>query len=244
MERKYKILYIIISYCLTLINILLAFWLNIKSKTLYEITEEDSQLQYEYLTEILIISFFKLLITICIFDIGYFLVNLFFTYCFCKFEEDENIKIPINQGNKFSNLVIEFLFFFLIKGIALGFACFYSIEIIEETKRIINDYSNPQTKEQLELLKSIKNHTYFMKWIILITMIYLLFIYLTKFIFYICQSDDNKINKENKSKEIKVNDYIDERTLSLEYFNTINDSVIDDSKIEKSRDSSKYELIN
>ena len=52
MERKYKILYIIISYCLTLINILLAFWLNIKSKTLYEITEEDSQLQYEYLTEI------------------------------------------------------------------------------------------------------------------------------------------------------------------------------------------------
>ena len=83
-----------------------------------------------------------------------------------------------------------------------------------------------------------------MKWIILITMIYLLFIYLTKFIFYICQSDDNKINKENKSKEIKVNDYIDERTLSLEYFNTINDSVIDDSKIEKSRDSSKNELIN
>ncbi len=243
MERKNKIL-IIISYCLTLINILLAFWLNIKSKTLYEITEEDSQLQYEYLTEILIISFFKLLITTCIFDIGYFLVNLFFIYCFCKFEEDENIKIPINQGNKFSNLVIEFLFFFLIKGIALGFSYFYSIEIIEETKRIINDYSNPQTKEQLELLKSIKNHTYFMKWIILITMIYLLFIYLTKFISYICQSDDNKINKENKSKEIKVNDYIDERTLSLEYFNTINDSVIDDSKIEKSRDSSKYELIN
>ena len=243
MERKNKIL-IIISYCLTLINILLAFWLNIKSKTLYEITEEDSQLQYEYLTEILIISFFKLLITTCIFDIGYFLVNLFFTYCFCKFEEDENIKIPINQGNKFSNLVIEFLFFFLIKGIALGFSCFYSIEIIEETKRITNDYSNPQTKEQLELLKSIKNHTYFMKWIILITMIYLLFIYLTKFISYICQSDDNKINKENKSKEIKVNDYIDERSLSLEYFNTINDSVIDDSKIEKSRDSSKYELIN
>ena len=53
-----------------------------------------------------------------------------------------------------------------------------------------------------------------MKWIILITMIYLLFFYLTKFISYICQSDDNKINKENKSKEIKVNDYIDERTLS------------------------------
>ena len=83
-----------------------------------------------------------------------------------------------------------------------------------------------------------------MKWIILITMIYLLFIYFTKFISYICQSDDNKINKQNKSKEIKVNDYIDERSLSLEYFNTINDSVIDDSKIEKSRDSSKYELIN
>ena len=152
MERKNKLL-IIFSYCLTLINILLAFWLNIKSKTLYEITEEDSQLQYEYLSEILIISFFKLLITTCIFDIGYFLVNLFFTYCFCKFEEDANIKIPINQGNKFSNLVIEFLFFFLIKGIALGFSYFYSIEIIEETKRIINDYSNPQTKEQLELLK-------------------------------------------------------------------------------------------
>ena len=83
-----------------------------------------------------------------------------------------------------------------------------------------------------------------MKWIILITMIYLLFFYLTKFISYICQSDDNKINKENKSKEIKVNYYIDERILSLEYFNEINDSVIYDSKIEKSRDSSKYELIN
>ncbi len=67
------------------------------------------------------------------------------TYCFCKFER-----------NKFNNLVIEFLFFFLIKGIALGFSYFYSIEIIEETKRIINDYSNQQTKEQLELLNSIK----------------------------------------------------------------------------------------
>ena len=86
--------------------------------------EEDYQLQYEYLTEIWIISFFKLLITTCIFDIGYFLVNLFFNYWFCKFE-----------GNKCSNLVIEFLFFFLIKGIVLGFSYFYSFEINWRNKK-------------------------------------------------------------------------------------------------------------
>ena len=123
MERKNKIL-IIISYWFNFNKYSFSILVEYKIKNFILNNEEDSQLQYEYLTEIWIISFFKLLITTCIFDIGYFLVNLFFNYCFSKFE-----------GNKCSNLVIEFLFFFLIKGIVLGFSYFYSFEINWRNKK-------------------------------------------------------------------------------------------------------------
>ena len=229
--KKYYIFIITISFIFSFINLGLAIWIQIKGNNLYKITSEDSYLQYEYLTDILIISYLKLLITACSFDIGYLLLYFFFTFCFCKNDEEnlhDDIKIKTTQEQKISNLVIEFLFFFLIKGIALGFGIFYSIEIIEETKRIIDDKSNPQNDKQLQLLNNIKIHSYFMKWIIILTNIYLLGIYLFRFYTYCFLNEDesNEI-KNNKLKEIKIDE---ERGLSLEEIGGINDSVIRDEK--------------
>ena len=157
--KKNYIVIIIISFIFSFINLCLAILVQIKGNNLYKITSEDSYLQYEYLNDILIISYLKLLITASSFDIGYLLLYFFFTFCFCKNDEEnlhDDIKIKTTQEQKISNLVIEFLFFFLIKGIALGFGIFYSIEIIEETKRIIDDKSNPQNDKQLQLLNNIK----------------------------------------------------------------------------------------
>ena len=229
--KKNYIIIITISFILSFINLGLAIWIQIKGNNLYKITSEDSYLQYEYLTEILIISYLKLLITAFSFDIGYFLFYFFLSFCICKNDEenlDDDIKIKTTQEQKISNLVVEFLFFMLIKGIALGFGVFYSIEIIDETKRIIDDKSNPQNDKQLKLLNNIKIHSYFMKWIIILTNIYLLGIYLFRF-YTFCFLNEDKSNKikKNKIKEIKIDE---ERTLSLEDIGEINDSIIRDEK--------------
>ena len=229
--KKYYIFIITISFIFSFINLGLAIWIQIKGNNLYKITSEDSYLQYEYLTDILIISYLKLLITACSFDIGYLLLYFFFTFCFCKNDEEnlhDDIKIKTTQEQKISNLVIEFLFFFLIKGIALGFGIFYSIEIIEETKRIIDDKSNPQNDKQLQLLNNIKIHSYFMKWFVILTNIYLIVIYLFRFYTYcFLKEDESNEIKKNKIKEIKIDE---ERGLSLEEIGGINDSVIRDEK--------------
>ncbi len=229
--KKYYIFIITISFIFSFINLGLAIWIQIKGNNLYTITSEDSYLQYEYLTDILIISYLKLLITACSFDIGYLLLYFFFTFCFCKNDEEnlhDDIKIKTTQEQKISNLVIEFLFFFLIKGIALGFGIFYSIEIIEETKRIIDDKSNPQNDKQLQLLNNIKIHSYFMKWFVILTNIYLIVIYLFRFYTYcFLKEDESNEIKKNKIKEIKIDE---ERGLSLEEIGGINDSVIRDEK--------------
>ena len=114
MTKNYIVI-IIISFIFSFINLCLAIWVQIKGNNLYKITSEDSYLQYEYLTDILIISYLKLLITACSFDIGYLLLYFFFTFCFCKNDEEnlhDDIKIKTTQEQKISNLVIEFLFFF------------------------------------------------------------------------------------------------------------------------------------
>ena len=229
MTKNYIVI-IIISFIFSFINLCLAIWVKIKGNNLYKITSEDSYLQYEYLNDILIISYLKLLITASSFDIGYLLLYFFLNFCICNNNEDnlDDVKIKNIQEQKISNLVIEFLFFILIKGIALGFGVFYSIEIIDETKRIIDDKSNPQNDKQLQLLKNIKIISYFMKWIVILTIIYLIGIYLFRF-YTFCLLNESKSNeiKTYNIKEIKIDE---ERSLSLEEIGEINNSVIKDEK--------------
>ena len=229
MTKNYIVI-IIISFIFSFINLCLAILVQIKGNNLYKITSEDSYLQYEYLNDILIISYLKLLITASSFDIGYLLLYFFLNFCICNNNEDnlDDVKIKNIQEQKISNLVIEFLFFILIKGIALGFGVFYSIEIIDETKRIIDDKSNPQNDKQLQLLKNIKIISYFMKWIVILTIIYLIGIYLFRF-YTFCLLNESKSNeiKTYNIKEIKIDE---ERSLSLEEIGEINNSVIKDEK--------------
>ena len=78
------------------------------------------------------------------------------------------------KENKMSNLFVEFLFLILIKGLSLGFGFFYAIESVIETKRIIEDITNIQTETQLKILNSILTLCVYIKWMDLITMIYVL----------------------------------------------------------------------
>ena len=78
------------------------------------------------------------------------------------------------KENKMSNLFVELLFLILIKGLSLGFGFFYAIESVIETKRIIEDITNIQTETQLKILNSILTLCVYIKWMDLITMIYVL----------------------------------------------------------------------
>ena len=67
-----------ISFILTIINFALAYSLKYKSLNLYKITKLDSQRQFEYLSEVLIVSNLKLHITAFAYDIIYIYYYLFF----------------------------------------------------------------------------------------------------------------------------------------------------------------------
>ena len=175
-----------ISFILTIINFALAYSLKYKSLNLYKITKLDSQRQFEYLSEVLIVSNLKLHITAFAYDIIYILLFIFLSKCiFNENQNDqnmENIRIKAMKENEVSNLFIEFFSLFFIKGIALGFGFFYSFEIIIEIKKIIKDLSTPKSEDQLNILQSILLFCTLMKWINLFTMFYLIWIYALRFI--------------------------------------------------------------
>ena len=97
----------------------------------------------------------------------------------------------------------------LIKGIALGFSFFYLYEIKIETQRIVDDESNPQDHNQLEVLNSILSNYMLMKIINLMTMVYIIFSYIYRFLKHLKHKNKikNKYNKvnSNDSGEIQMN---------------------------------------
>ena len=191
-----------ITFLFTLINISLAIYLKFKSDKLYFITEQDSYLQYEYLIEVLIKSYIKFQNISLIFDISYYLLVKFFEkYVFNEKKEmdHDNVLLKAIKESKISNLFMEFFFLLFIKGIALGFSLFYLYEIKIETERIVNDISNPQNNNQLNILNSILSSCILMKIINLMTIIYIIFSYVYRYIKHL--KHKNKI----KNKYVKAN---------------------------------------
>lgn len=170
----------IFSIIFTVTNFCLAIILKCKINDLLFNTEEDSKLQYEYLSEVLCASYFILQMVATSFDVVYYLLYLAFEFLLCNETNDrhaDNVRTKAMKENKMSNLFVELLFTLLIKGLALGFGFFYSIEIVIEARRIIEDLTNIQTQVQLEILNSILGLTTYIKWLNLITMIYVIWIY-------------------------------------------------------------------
>jgi dipeptide/tripeptide permease len=69
-------------------------------------------------------------------------------------KNEVNIRTKSVQENMVSNIMVEFLFMTMIKGLALGFGIFYMYELDIEIKRIINvkDINNKQEDVLNEML--------------------------------------------------------------------------------------------
>lgn len=146
-----------------------------------------------------------------------------FSFCFCKETNDknaDNVRTKAMKENKMSNLFVEFLFLVLIKGLALGFGFFYAIESVIEAKRIIEDITNIQTETQLKILNRILTLCVYIKWMDLITMIYVLWMYGVRFgkDFW---KDENK-SKKAKTESINVRSDSRVSDMSLESVHAIN----------------------
>jgi hypothetical protein len=212
MKKKTFFILMFITFLFTLINISLAIYLKFKSDKLYFITEHDSYLQYEYLIEVLIKSYIKFQNISLVFDISYYLLVKFFEkYVFNEKKEidHDNVLLKAIKESKISNLFMEFFFLLFIKGIALGFSLFYLYEIKIETERIVNDISNPQNNNQLNILNSILSSCILMKIINLMTIIYIIFSYVYRYLKHLKHKNknNNKYNRANSndSGEIKMN---------------------------------------
>lgn len=196
MKKTFVILNFI-NVVFTIINVSLAISYKYQMKKLYANTEEDSTLQYLYLYEMLCNPYYILQMTALAFDIGYYILLLLFTYVFCADTNDENadnVRAKAMKENRMSNMLVEFLFLVLIKGIAYGFGFFYAIEGVWEAKRIIEDVTNVQTKVQLSILNNILKIVSYIKWVNLITMVYILWMYIIRFAKE-CRKKNKRIKK-------------------------------------------------
>ena len=196
----------IISYFLTLLNFGISVWFILTLNSLFQNTESDSYLQYDYLSGVLIRPYFILQIVTLSFDIGYFILYLLLVFIFCKTggnEYDDNVLTKSIRENKMSNLFMEFLFTITVKGIALGFGFFYIIEVIIEAKRIIDDKSNEQSDKQNEILNQLLLQSKILFGSLLFQMIYILICYISRFISGCC-CEDNEHNKRNKMNDKKL----------------------------------------
>ena len=96
--------------------------------------------RYNYFEEVLLNPYFKLIMTSFSYDIlfytsKYLLTKYFFNLS--KEKNEESIRKKSIRENLISNLLVEFLFMTMIKGLALGFGIFYVFKLDEEIKRII-----------------------------------------------------------------------------------------------------------
>ena len=105
-----------------------------------------------------------------------------------------------------SNLMVEFLFMTMIKGLALGFGIFYCIELDKEIKRIISvrDINNNQEKILNGMITVVITNAIFN----FLTIVYQFLFFGVRF-FVACKDNkknnlqENQIGRGNKDKELK-----------------------------------------
>lgn len=146
----------IINFLFTLGNTILSCIL-LSKKNSFNLETKTSLVRYRYFENVLIDSYFKLIITHLFYDILYYLLTYSLTKFFFNLSNEKNevnIRTKSVQENMVSNIMVEFLFMTMIKGLALGFGIFYIYELDIEIKRIINlkDINNKQEDVLNEML--------------------------------------------------------------------------------------------
>ena len=148
----------IINLILTLSNSILAIILeSYKNSFISETT--STLLRYRYFLYVLLGPYFKLLMTALVFDILLYSLKFILTRYFLNINQEDNqqnILIKSVQDNMISNILVEFFFMVMIKGLALGFGIFYIVELNEEIDKIkgIGDDIKEQ-KATLDKMKTI-----------------------------------------------------------------------------------------
>ena len=134
----------LISFLLTAINSFLALLLTNFFKNLYNSTNNDLHYVYEYLTEILGYPSIKLIMIVLCYDVSYIFFTIFLNFCFYGSNEEsdvnaDNLREKSKRENKFPNLLLEFLFMFVIKGVSIGFSFFFLLKSNWEINRLLAD---------------------------------------------------------------------------------------------------------
>lgn len=178
-------------------------------KSSFDNATETTLVRYRYFEYVLLVPYFKLIMTSLLYDILYYLLIYFLKKCYGNIKSDkneENIRTKSIQENMISNLFLEFLFMTMIKGSSLGFGIFYIIKLDKEIRRIIKlrDINNNQ-ENVLKVMKSVVKISGIFDFLTIIFQIFFLIIKLCN----ACKMNksyyrkENKINKLKKRKELK-----------------------------------------
>jgi hypothetical protein len=135
---KSDIIINIINIAFTISNTILGIVLEVKKNSF--ISETTTTLvRYRYFLYVLLDPYFKLIMTALFFDILLYLSSFLLKRFFFKLnneENQENVLTKSIQDNMISNILVEFFFMTMIKGLALGFGFFYIIELYKEIDKI------------------------------------------------------------------------------------------------------------
>ena len=145
--QKIELIINIINIAFTVSNSILSIILEVqKSSFISETT--TTLIRYNYFLCVLLDPFFKLAMTALFFDVLLYISSYLLKRFFFKLnkENEQSILIKSIQDNMMSNILVEFFFMVMIKGLALGFGFFYLIKLTEEINKIkdIKDINNKQ----------------------------------------------------------------------------------------------------
>jgi hypothetical protein len=121
------------------------------------------------------------MIVLC-YDVTSIFFTIFLNFCFYGSNEEsdinaDNLRAKSKKENKFPNLLLEFLFMFVIKGVSIGFSFFFLLKSNWEIERLLNDKTIEFKNVQIKLLKKINILCAIMKWFLLINFIYIFWFY-------------------------------------------------------------------
>ena len=123
--QKIELIINIINIAFTVSNSILSIILEVqKSSFISETT--TTLIRYNYFLYVLLDPFFKLAMTALFFDLLLYISSYLLKRFFFKLnkENEQSILIKSIQDNMMSNILVEFFFMVMIKGLALGFGFF------------------------------------------------------------------------------------------------------------------------
>jgi len=137
-----------INITLTLSNSIIAIILeSLKNSFISKTT--TTLLRYRYFLYVLLGPYFHLLMAALFFDIILYSLKFFLIKYFFKLNKEDsqqNVLTKSVNDNMVSNILVEFFFMTMIKGLSLGFGIFYIIELHQEIYKIkdVKDVNNDQ----------------------------------------------------------------------------------------------------